>query len=149
NWPVYGRISGPVVIIGFGSIGRGFLPLLKRHFTLDQPEITIIEPSAEFADLMAKEGATHVQAALTPHNYREILTPLLTRSEGQGCLVYHAVDTGSVDIMTLTRDGASLYIDTVVGPWAGFYDAGDVDAAVRSNYALREALLAARRANPG
>src|SRR5690606_26072712 len=103
--------------IGFGSIGRGFLPLLKRHFTLDQPEITVIEPSAEFADLMAKEGVTHVQAALTPDNYREILTPLLTRSEGQGFLVNLSVDTGSVDIMTLTRELSSLYIDTVVEPW--------------------------------
>ena len=30
--PVYGRIEGPVVIIGFGSIGRGTLPLIERHF---------------------------------------------------------------------------------------------------------------------
>jgi homospermidine synthase len=149
NWPVYGRINGPVVIIGFGSIGRGFLPLLKRHFALDQPQITVIEPKGEFAELMASEGVTHVQAALTPDNYREILTPLLTSSEGQGFLVNLSVDTSSVDILTLTRELGSLYIDTVVEPWAGFYDAGDVDAASRSNYALRETLLAAKRANPG
>ncbi|ODT14776.1 MAG: homospermidine synthase [Kaistia sp. SCN 65-12] len=149
NWPVYGRISGPVVIIGFGSIGRGFLPLLKRHFALDQPQITIVEPSDEFAELMASEGVTHVKAALTPANYREILTPLLTSAEGQGFCVNLSVDTSSVDIMSLTREIGSLYIDTVVEPWAGFYDAGDVDAAGRSNYALRESLLAARRASPG
>ena len=23
QWPVHGRISGPVVMIGFGSIGKG------------------------------------------------------------------------------------------------------------------------------
>ena len=27
-WPVHGRIDGPIVMIGFGSIGRGTLPLL-------------------------------------------------------------------------------------------------------------------------
>ena len=32
NWPVYGEITGPVVMIGFGSIGRGTLPLIERHF---------------------------------------------------------------------------------------------------------------------
>ena len=30
NWPVYGEITGPVVMIGFGSIGRGTLPLIER-----------------------------------------------------------------------------------------------------------------------
>ena len=28
TWPVRGRISGPIVMIGFGSIGRGTLPLI-------------------------------------------------------------------------------------------------------------------------
>ena len=28
----YGEITGSVVMIGFGSIGRGCLPLLERHF---------------------------------------------------------------------------------------------------------------------
>ena len=32
--PVYGRIDGPVVMIGFGSIGKGTWPLIERHFEL-------------------------------------------------------------------------------------------------------------------
>ena len=31
EWPVYGKIDGPIVIIGFGSIGKGSLPLILRH----------------------------------------------------------------------------------------------------------------------
>jgi hypothetical protein len=27
HWPVHGTITGPIVMIGFGSIGRGTLPL--------------------------------------------------------------------------------------------------------------------------
>ena len=34
NYPVYGEITGPIVMIGFGSIGRGTLPLKAR--LLDQ-----------------------------------------------------------------------------------------------------------------
>ena len=30
------RITGPIVMIGFGSIGRGTLPLIERHFDYDQ-----------------------------------------------------------------------------------------------------------------
>jgi homospermidine synthase len=36
NWPVYGRISGPIVMVGFGSIGKGTLPLLERHLEYDK-----------------------------------------------------------------------------------------------------------------
>ena len=36
SWPVHGRVTGPIVMIGFGSIGRGTLPLIERHFDYDQ-----------------------------------------------------------------------------------------------------------------
>src|SRR5690606_3784310 len=42
-----------------------------------------------------------------------------------------------------------LYIDTVIEPWPGFYYDHKADPASRSNYALREGLLAEKRANPG
>ena len=61
NWPVYGRIDGPVVIIGFGSIGRGILPLLRRHFALDRSQIVVVEPGDENAGLLATFGARHVR----------------------------------------------------------------------------------------
>ena len=32
HWPRHGRIDGPIVMIGFGSIGKGTLPLIERHF---------------------------------------------------------------------------------------------------------------------
>ena len=36
HWPRHGRITGPIVMIGFGSIGKGTLPLIERHFEFDQ-----------------------------------------------------------------------------------------------------------------
>lgn len=39
---VYYHISGTVCLIGHGSIGKGFIPLLNKHFTYDR--LVIIDP---------------------------------------------------------------------------------------------------------
>ena len=44
TWPVHGRISGPIVMIGFGSIGQGTLPLIERHFEYDKSRFVVIDP---------------------------------------------------------------------------------------------------------
>ncbi|GGC63662.1 homospermidine synthase [Chelatococcus reniformis] len=148
-WPIHGRISGPIVMIGFGSIGRGTLPLIERHFEFDAARLVVIDPSDKDRGLLDERGIRFVQAALTPANYREILTPLLTAGGGQGFCVNLSVDTGSISIMELCREIGALYVDTVNEPWLGFYFDKNLSTADRSNYALREKLLAARRASPG
>ena len=50
--------------------------------------------------------------------------------------------------MELCREIGALYIDTVIEPWAEFYF-DTMGPEARSNYALREGLLAARRKSPG
>ena len=60
-----------------------------------------------------------------------------------------SVDTSSLDIMELCREIGALYIDTVVEPWKGFYFDPKLGPEARSNYALRETILAARRKRPG
>ena len=42
--PIYGRIDGPIVIIGFGSIGKGTWPLIERHFDYDADKLVVVEP---------------------------------------------------------------------------------------------------------
>ena len=51
--------------------------------------------------------------------------------------------------MELARELGVLYIDTVVEPWTGFYFDTTLGPDERSNYALRETMLAARRRTPG
>ena len=75
--------------------------------------------------------------------------PLLTAGGGQGFCVNLSVDTSSVDIMTLCREIGALYIDTVVEPWLGFYFDKNAGPDKRTNYALRETLLADKHKNPG
>ncbi len=121
DWPVHGRIDGPIVMIGFGSIGKGTLPLIERHFKFDKKRMVIVDPDDSDSALAKKHGVRFVKAAVTKDNYRELLTPLLTAGGGQGFCVNLSVDTSSVAIMELCREIGALYIDTVAEPWAGFY----------------------------
>ena len=149
NWPVHGTIAGPIVMIGFGSIGKGTLPLIERHFNFDRSRVVVIDPDDRDRALLDERGIRYVQAAVTKENYRELLTPLLTQGEGQGFCVNLSVDTSSVALMELARELGVLYIDTVVEPWTGFYFDTSLGPDERSNYALRETMLAARRRSPG
>ena len=149
HWPIHGKITGPIVLIGFGSIGRGILPLLERHFDFDKSRFTVIDPSDSHRHLLDVRGIDFVQAALTEANHREILTPLLTKGEGQGFIVNLSVEVCSLDIIKLARELKVLYVDTVVEPWPGFYYDAKLGNEARTNYALRETVLAERRKNPG
>ena len=149
DWPVYGTISGPIVMIGFGSIGRGALPLIERHFTFDKSRMVVIDPSEADRPLLDERGIKFQKLAITKDNYRDVLTPLLTEGEGQGFCVNLSVDTSSVDIMRLTRELGVLYIDTVVEPWPGFYFDRSADAEARTNHALRRSVRDEARARPG
>ncbi|MDB5510711.1 MAG: homospermidine synthase [Enterovirga sp.] len=149
DWPVHGRISGPIVMIGFGSIGRGTLPLIERHFEFDRSRFVVIDPVDTDRALLDERGIRFIHAAVTRENYRELLAPLLTEGGGQGFCVNVSVDISSLAVMELCREIGSLYIDTVMEPWLGFYFDKAAGPAERSNYGLRETLLEARRRKPG
>ena len=149
NPPVYGRITGPIVMIGFGSIGKGMLPLIERHFEFDRSRLVVIDPNDKDRRILDEKGIRFVHKGLTPDNYRDVLTPLLTEGGGQGFCVNLSVDTSSRDILELSRELGALYIDTVAEPWAGFYFDKSAGPEARTNYALREIILDARRRNPG
>ena len=150
NFPVHARIDGPIVMIGFGSIGKGTLPLIERHFEYDKSRFVVIDPEDKDRKLLDDRGIKFVHQAVTPANYRKLLAPLLTAGGGRGFCVNVSVDTSSLDIMELCNEIGALYIDTVNEPWLGFYFDSKLGPEARSNYALREATIAAKRARkPG
>ncbi len=148
-FPIHGTITGPIVMIGFGSIGRGALPLIERHFRFDPSRLVVVDPREESRAFVEERGYRFVAAHVERENYRDLLTPLLTEGDGQGFCVNLSVDTGSLDLMRLTRELGVLYIDTVVEPWLGFYFDDEADNASRTNYALRETVLREKQQNPG
>ena len=93
KWPVHATWSGPIVMIGFGSIGRGSLPLILRHIACDRSKITVIDPDASWSQLVETEGVTFVKQRLTRKNYKTVLKPLLTAGPGPAFIVNLAVVT--------------------------------------------------------
>ncbi len=144
EWRNHGRITGPIVMIGFGSIGKGTLPLIERHFTYDKNRFVVIDPEDKDRKLLDERGIKFVHQAVTKQNYKTLLKPLLTAGGGQGFCVNLSVDTSSVDIMELCNEVGALYIDTVNEPWTGFYFDSKLGPEARSNYALRETTLKAK-----
>ena len=120
-WPVYGKITGPIILIGFGSIGRGILPLIERHFDFDKSRFTVIDPVDTHRRLLDERGIAFLKEKLTPENYRDVLTSLIGKGSGQAFIVNLSVDVSSLAIMKLARELNTLYVDTVVEPWPGFY----------------------------
>src|SRR5271163_4327338 len=121
QWPKYGRIEGAIVMIGFGSIGRGTLPLIERHFDFDKSHFVVIAPDDADRALLDERGISFVHQAVTRDNYRDLLGGYLKAGPGQGFCVNLSVDTSSLDLMRFSREIGALYIDTVVEPWPGFY----------------------------
>ncbi len=149
HWPRHGRIAGPIVMIGLGSIGKGTLPLIERHFEFDPERFVVIDPNDANRKLLDERGVRFVHLGLTRENYRDALKKYLTAGEGQGFCVNLSVDTSSLDIMRYCRELGALYVDTVVEPWPGFYFDKSLGPEARTNYALRETVLDERRRNPG
>ncbi len=141
NWTRHATWNGPIVMIGFGSIGRGVLPLILRHIDCDKSQITILDPTTDSKHIADKEGVRYVQQGLTRANYKQVLKPLLTAGPGQAFVINLSVDVDSLSVMQLARDVNALYLDTVIEPWPGFYYNSKLDNASRSNYAMRERLL--------
>ncbi|HXL68971.1 MAG TPA: saccharopine dehydrogenase NADP-binding domain-containing protein, partial [Xanthobacteraceae bacterium] len=148
DWPVYHTIDGPIVVIGFGSIGKGAWPLIERHFKFDKSRFVIVDPEDKDRGMLDERGVRFLKERLTPENYRDILLPLLTDGPGRGFLVNLSIDVSSLALTELCREIGALYLDTVIEPWPGLYFNPKSTPAARTNYALRENYLAARRRQP-
>ena len=134
--------AGRIVMVGFGSIGQGTLPLLLRHIDLKPEQISIVTGDENGRGVAAEYGVAFHATPLTPANYRSLLEPRLGRGD---FLVNCSNDVSSVALVELCRERGALYIDTCIEPWAGGYTDTSVSPEARSNYALRETALALRR----
>lgn len=133
------HFSGRILFIGFGSIGRGLLPLLFRHFSLDSGQIRIIAADDSGRPLAGAWGCHFLQACVTEANYRN----LLARHVGPGDVVLNlAVEVSSLDVLRWCQEHGVLYLDTGIEPWQGGY--ADPDPLRTTNCWLREQALAAR-----
>ena len=143
---VHVRFGGRIVLVGFGSIGQGILPLILRHIGTSADRITIL--SAEDAGRAEAEhfGISFVKTALTRDNYRRTLGPLLAAGD---FLLNLSVDVSSVALIELARERGALYLDTCIEPWAGGYVDPKATVESRSNYSMRLNALKLRNTAKG
>ncbi len=140
--PIHARFAGPIVMIGFGSIGKGTLPLILRHIDAPRERMVVIDADDSARNLAECEGVRFRRLALTRDNLRRELSPLLA---GGGFCVNLSVEVSSVALIALCREVGALYIDTCVEPWPGGYTDPSLSPTERSNYGLREAARSLRR----
>jgi homospermidine synthase len=141
----YLKFAGRMVMVGFGSIGQGVLPLLLRHIEIAPSQITIVTAEERGHDEARSLGVTFVVSPLTPENYRAVLTPLLGPND---MLVNVSVDVSSLALVEFCFAQGTRYLDTCIEPWPGGYTDPSLTPSARSNYALRERALTLRRKHP-
>ncbi|MGH8325751.1 MAG: homospermidine synthase [Steroidobacteraceae bacterium] len=135
------EFPGRIVIVGFGSIGQGVLPLILRHIGIAPSRITLISADATGRAEAQRCGVELVVAPLDPANFRRVLAPRLAPGD---FLLNVSVNVSSLALVELARERGALYLDTCIEPWPGGYTDPSVPAASRTNYRLREQALALR-----
>jgi homospermidine synthase len=137
----YGALPGRLVMLGFGSIGQAVLPLLLRHFELAPEQVTIVSRDPDRSGIAEEYGVAFEASPLRAGNVESILDPLLREGD---FLLNLSVDVSSLDLVRYCWRRGILYLDTCTEPWKGFYEDEQLSLSQRSNYALREAVLAFR-----
>lgn len=144
NETKHARLRGNLVMVGFGCIGQATLPLLFRHLEIQPQQIRIVAANEAGSAIARESGVAFMRHTLTRENYRSVLEPLLAKGD---FLLNLSVDVSSLALIELCRRRDALYLDASIEPWAGGYTDSSKPVAQRTNYALREEVLAYGRAS--
>jgi homospermidine synthase len=141
---IFAEFGARVVILGFGCIGRGVLPLLLRHIAMRRDQIRIITDHDVHADIAAEYDISMRVEKVTRENYRRILAEELRAGD---FLLNLAINVASVELIAWCQEAGVLYLDACIEPWGGGYYDAELTLSQRSNYGLREEALALRRSD--
>jgi len=135
----HAKVPGKLLMVGFGCIGQAVLPLLLRHLEVRPGQISIIAASDDGASIAREFDVDFERHVLTEANYLSVLTARLSVGD---FLLNLSVDVSSLALIELCWQRGALYLDASIEPWAGGYTDTSRTVSQRSNYALREAVLA-------
>ncbi|HZV61437.1 MAG TPA: saccharopine dehydrogenase C-terminal domain-containing protein [Methylophilaceae bacterium] len=139
--PKYAAFKGNLLMLGFGSIGQAVLPLLFRHIDIKPGQVKIIARNEDKHGIAKEFGVEFITQALTEENYEGILDRHLKEGD---FLLNLSVDVASLALIMFCARRDILYLDTCLEPWAGSYINPNRTLSQRSNYFLREEMLAYR-----
>jgi homospermidine synthase len=144
-YPIHAEFSGRMVMVGFGSIGQGVLPLLLRHIGMKPQQLVVLTAEERGRAEAEAMGVSFRIAPLTQANHAALLDPLFGAGD---FLLNVSVEVSSLALIELARRKGALYLDTCIEPWPGGYTDPSLSPSRRSNYALRESVLPLKRAAP-
>jgi homospermidine synthase len=131
-----------LVILGFGFIGQGILPLIFHHIALHAEQIQIITAEERGRAIADYYDVKFTIDTLTPENYRALLTRVIRRGD---FLLNLSSDVESHCLIELCGELGVLYLDTCIDSWLGESTDTSLSVSRRSLYALRERCLALRK----
>ena len=133
------KVPGRIVLVGFGALGQGLLPLILKHLEVRPAQISVIAHSPAGQAVASEYGVEFNVVTVTRENFRGLLGPRLGPGD---FLVNVANAVSSVALIDLCQSLGALYIDTCIEPWADGYVNATITPRLRTNYAMREAVLA-------
>lgn len=102
-----------ITILGFGSIGRGIVPLLLKN-GISPRFIHVFDKSDEHAALADELGVAFTQLCITRDNYQDFVRKYC----GVGDMLLNlAVSVSSAALLKETLATGTHYLDTCVEPW--------------------------------
>ena len=138
--------GGRIVIVGFGSIAQALVPLLRGALDVSPGQVHVFNTHGDREGVARAQGIALRAQPITEANHGAILRPLLRPGD---FLLNLAVDVCSLDLVRLCHEAGAFYLDADNQPWPGRFEDARLTPSQRSNYALREELLAFGRAHPG
>ena len=125
--------------------GQGVLPLILRHLDMPRENIIVITAEERGQEVAETAGVDFRVEAITAENFRAVLDPVLGKGD---FLLNLSVEVSSVDLIEFCVRRGAMYLDTCIEPWLGGYYDTSISASRRSNYGLREEVVALRRKYP-
>lgn len=141
RYPKYASFKGKLLMLGFGSIGQAMLPLLFRHIEIRPEQVKIMARHEDKYGIAKEYGVEFIAQALTEENFESILDQQIKEGD---FLLNLSVDVASLALIMFCWRRGILYLDTCIEPWAGRYMDPSRTLSQRSNYFLREEVLAFR-----
>src|SRR5690348_7019013 len=145
NYKKHFAFEGRILIVGFGAVGQGTLPLILRHIDMPKEKVSVITAEEWGREIAEEYGVAFRVEPLTADNYVQILD----RELAAGDFLFNAsFDVSSLALIEYCSERGIMYLDACIEPWAGGHRDTSIPAARRSNYALREAALDLRTRYP-
>jgi homospermidine synthase len=109
----YAAFSGRMLMVGFGAVGQGSLPLILRHLDIRPQQITIVTANEFGKGIAAEYGIKFLVEPLRRDNY----TAILARELGRGdFLVNVSIDVSSVALIDWCQQHDVFYIVPASSP---------------------------------